>query len=181
MAAPQSRAPAYLQPRPKAVATSDLSAQSAGASSQVPLRLTTPTPRFSSRQHAVDPVGEKATSSLIRKSLCPQAADKAIPIADLLPPLTSSNDVDFQLYAIIAIIIKEFVFTWYAKITPDQLFVEEVVKVIAHCTRAVEQRLRKVDLEALIFDELPELLNAHIQGMFVACLNIFLFKCDKIC
>jgi len=57
------------------------------------------------------------------------------------------------------------VHTWYTKITPDHTFVEEVVQIIAHCTRAIEQRLRKVDLEALIFDELPELLEVHVQGM----------------
>jgi len=62
----------------------------------------------------------------------------------------------------VAVIIKEFVHTWYAKITPDQAFVEEVVKIIAHCTRALEQRLRKVDLEALLFDELPELFDSHV-------------------
>ena len=72
--------------------------------------------------------------------------------------------MDLQLYAFIAIIIREFVYAWYAKITPDQTFVEEAVKIIAHCTRGLEQRLRKVDLEALIFDELPELLDTHVRG-----------------
>lgn len=79
--------------------------------------------------------------------------------------MTSSNEVDLQLYALISIIIREFVQTWYTKITPDQVFVEEVVKIIAHCTRAIEQRLRKVDLESLVFDELPELLEVHMRGI----------------
>jgi hypothetical protein len=57
--------------------------------------------------------------------------------------------------------------TWYSKITPDQVFVEEVVKIIAHITRALEQRLRKVDLESLLFDELPELLEIHLQGIIL--------------
>jgi hypothetical protein len=86
------------------------------------------------------------------------------PIDEILPPLTSSNEVDLQLYAIISIIIREFVQAWYNKVTPDQLFVEEVVKIIAHCTRALEQRLRNVDLESLLLDELPDLLDVHIQG-----------------
>ena len=72
--------------------------------------------------------------------------------------------MDLQIYAFIAIIIREFVQTWYSKITPDQVFVEEVVKIIAHCTRALEQRLRNVDLEGLLFDELPELLGVHVHG-----------------
>jgi hypothetical protein len=44
------------------------------------------------------------------------------------------------------------------------VFVDEVFKIIAHCTRALEQRLREVDLESLLFDELPELLEVHIRG-----------------
>jgi len=72
--------------------------------------------------------------------------------------------VDLQLYAIIAIIVKELVYSWYGKITPDQGFVEEVVKIIAHCTRALEGRLRTVDLEGLVFDEIPELVESHVVG-----------------
>lgn len=75
--------------------------------------------------------------------------------------------MDLELYAFIAIIIREFVLTWYGKITNDQGFVEEVVRIIAHCTRGLEQRLRKVDLEGLLFDELPELLEAHVKGMIL--------------
>jgi hypothetical protein len=85
------------------------------------------------------------------------------PIEEVLPPLTSSNEVDLQLYGIISVIIKEFVQTWYSKITPDHVFVNEVLQVIAHCTRALEQRLRKVDLEALLLDEVPALLEDHLR------------------
>jgi len=103
----------------------------------------------------------------VKRVLCPQshggAADNR-PIDELLPPLTSSNKVDLQLYAIIAVIVKELVYSWYAKITPDQGFVEEAIKIIAHCTRALEGRLRTVDLEGLVFDEIPELVESHVNG-----------------
>ncbi|KAI5868020.1 PXA domain-containing protein [Durotheca rogersii] len=116
-----------------------------------------------------DFLSDKATTALIRRVLCGQnLADRGkstpAPIHDLLPPLTSRNDVDLQLYALIAIIVKEFVQSWYTKITPDETFVAEIVQIIAHCTRALEQRLRKVDLESLLFDELPELLDAHVRA-----------------
>lgn len=112
---------------------------------------------------------DRATSQLIRRVLCPQqAGDRGRttppPIDELLPPLTSRNDVDLQLYAIISIVLRDFVQTWYHKITPDETFVAEVVQIIAHCTRALEQRLRKVDVEGLLFDELPDLLDKHVQG-----------------
>jgi PXA domain len=99
--------------------------------------------------------------------LCPYS-DSALSgqqaLDELLPPLTSSNAVDLQLYAILAIVIKEFVASWYAKITPDQTFVEEVVRIIAHCTRELEQRLRRLDLTSLLLDEIPTLVQDHVKG-----------------
>jgi len=122
---------------------------------------------------AGDTTTDKVTAAFIRRTLCSQnvllgngekARNTPRPIEELLPPLTSSNDVDLQLYAIISVIVKEFIQTWYSKITPDHVFVNEVIQIIAHCTRALEQRLRKVDLEALLLDEIPELLEAHLSG-----------------
>lgn len=129
--------------------------------------------RRSPRSNATptDFLSDKATAQLIRRVLCPQqASDRGratpAPIHDLLPPLTSRNDVDLQLYAIIAIILRDFVQAWYNKITPDETFVAEIVHIIAHVTRALEQRLRQIDVESLLLDELPELLDRHIQGQF---------------
>ncbi|KAK5990058.1 hypothetical protein PT974_08321 [Cladobotryum mycophilum] len=87
--------------------------------------------------------------------------DAQPPIEDLLPPLTSRNDVDLQLYAFLAIIMREFIQSWYGKITTDETFVAEIVHIIAHCTTALEQRFRKLDLESLILDEIPDLLDRH--------------------
>jgi hypothetical protein len=158
-----------LQPRLKALATSNISSQSALTSKEPIPRPETSASRQNTRQlSSSDPLSERATLLLIRRTLCTQLGDKGrstpLPIDQLLPPLTSSNEVDLQLYALISIIIREFVQAWYSKITPDQVFVEEVVKIIAHITRAVEQRLRNVDLESLLLDELPELLETHLHG-----------------
>lgn len=123
-----------------------------------------------------DVASNKAAAAFIRRTLCAHHVSSNIlaggekgktsqkPLDELLPPLTSSNEVDLQLYAIISVIIKEFVNAWYAKITPDHVFVDEVIQIIAHCTRALEQRLRQVDLEALILDEAPRLVEDHIEG-----------------
>lgn len=164
--------PPHLQPTTKTTSTaksSHLSATandkpvSSRASSQSRLTKSWHTPRNE------DYASDKATTTLIRRVLCTTSNpgdQKSVqrPVEDLLPPLTSSNDVDLQLYAIIAIIIKEFVNAWYSKITADHVFVEEVVQIIAHCTRALEQRLRRIDLQELILDEVPALCTSHIQG-----------------
>ncbi|OLN93932.1 PXA domain protein 1 [Colletotrichum chlorophyti] len=123
--------------------------------------------RRSARPSPTDFLSDKATAAFIRRVLCSKhLAEKGrttpAPIEELLPPLTSRNDVDLQLYALIAVILREYVQAWYSKITPDDTFVDEIVQIIAHCTRALEQRLRKVDLESLLLDELPDLLDKHI-------------------
>lgn len=180
-AQPPARVPT---PRPKHSRTSSLQSESAAAPKPRPNQSSTSIstdngqasqqprgPRRGgggARAASADPLSDKATAFLIRRILCPQQPDKGKsspePIEDLLPPLTSRNDVDLQLYALIAIILREFVQNWYAKITPDEAFVAEIVQIIAHITRALEQRLRKVDLESLLFDELPELLDKHVTG-----------------
>lgn len=116
-----------------------------------------------------DAYNDKNTVALIRRVLCPEASSSygsntPRPLQELLPPLTSSNEIDLQLYALLAIIIKEFVYSWYAKITTDHVFIDEVLQLIAHCTRALEQRLRQVDVDQLALDEIPGLLEAHIVG-----------------
>ncbi|EPS27823.1 hypothetical protein PDE_02767 [Penicillium oxalicum 114-2] len=125
--------------------------------------------RASSREETYDSASEKATLDLIRRVLYPQTssghgASSPQPAEELLPPLTSSNDVDHQLYAILAVIMKDFVYSWYSKITPDQALVNEVLQVVAHCTRALEQRIRRIDITQLILDEIPALVETHISS-----------------
>ncbi|GAB1320530.1 PXA domain-containing protein [Madurella fahalii] len=166
--------------RPKPSRTSSLPSESISTSKPRASQASAPTERSVSPQKeggaarraartaTPDPLSDKATTFLIRRILCPQHPDKGrgspAPIEDLLPPLTSRNDVDLQLYALIAIILREYVQNWYTKITPDETFVAEIVQIIAHITRALEQRLRKVDLESLLFDELPDLLDKHVTA-----------------
>lgn len=162
------RPPASLQPRPKAVptfsttTTPQLSRPSSQSRQSSPARLRTTGPTDGS---------EKATAAFVRRILCPSAHDKDRPISEILPPLTSSNEIDFQLYAIIAVVVKDLVQTWYGKITPDHTFVEEVVNIIAHCTRALESRLRNVDFECLILDEIAALIVRHVDGQYTTRLQ----------
>ena len=170
MTQPLLRPPSGLQPPPKAVSTfssTSHTSSNTSTSSQISRppsrsRQSTPAQSTATADHS-----NRATAAFVRRVLCPHshggAADSR-PIDELLPPLTSSNEVDLQLYAIIAIIVKELVYSWYGKITPDQGFVEEFVKIIAHCTRALEGRLRTVDLEGLVFDEISELVESHVVG-----------------
>ncbi|KAK2004892.1 PXA domain-containing protein [Colletotrichum falcatum] len=160
-------------PRPKAPATIGFATDiptplsTPGTDRSRPPLQGTPSARRSARSMPTDFLSDKATAAFIRRVLCSKhLAERGratpAPIEELLPPLTSRNDVDLQLYALISVILREYVQVWYSKITPDDTFVDEIVQIIAHCTRALEQRLRKVDLESLLFDELPDLVDRHI-------------------
>ena len=168
---PRPPLPSRLQQR-KAVATSQGSNLSATATNSLAISRSSSQgrlPQANKLSNNADLVSEKATVALIRRWLCVPSTHGEVlatqkPIEELLPPLTSSNEADLQLYAIIAIIIKDFVYAWYTKITPDHVFVDEVLQIIAHCTRALEQRLRRIDISELVLDEIPALLDAHVQG-----------------
>jgi hypothetical protein len=162
------RAPDMSQPPPS---SPQASVPSTGVE-QLQHRTTGATRTAETPKPQSDTTSDRATAALVRRTLCShnvllgngeKGRSTPRPIEEVLPPLTSSNEVDLQLYGIISVIIKEFVQTWYSKITPDHVFVNEVIQIIAHCTRALEQRLRIVDLEAMLLDEIPELLESHIR------------------
>lgn len=159
-------------PSVSAPATTPASA-SAAASTPAPAFSPLPPPpgprKPQARPATIDPLSDRATENLIRRTLCPRQPlagnSDPHPIQDLLPPLTSRNDVDLQLYAFLAIILREFVQAWYAKITNDETLVAEILHVIAHCTRALETRFRDIDLQSLLLDEIPDLIDRHITGL----------------
>ena len=165
--------PSHLQPNAKTSSTAKSSQLSAVANatpvaSRNSSRIRPVKERDTRTPSGNDGTSQQATLLLIRRILAPETGHAnegratPRPIEDVLPPLTSSNEVDLQLYAIIAIVIKEFVNAWYTKITPDHLFVEEVVHIIAHCTRALEGRLRQNDIAEIVLDEIPALVQRHV-------------------
>ncbi|KAL1297077.1 hypothetical protein AAFC00_004663 [Neodothiora populina] len=141
--------------------------------------------RTQSKRTLEQSTSDEATAAFVRRTLCghqirsgpgvdgTKAVANTPSLEETLPPLTSSNAVDLQLYALIAIIIKDFVQTWYSKISPDQQFTDKVLQIIAHCTRALEERIRHIDIEALLLDELPALVDAHVTAFRTAIGNSY--------
>ena len=107
---------------------------------------------------------DKATTVLIRRTLCPSCSPNAS-LLSCLPVLTGNAAVDYELYALLAIIIREYVAGWYGKITPDHAFVDEVVAVVAVVIQNLMVRAQQVDWETLVLDDLPGVVQAHIFGM----------------
>ncbi|EPS44276.1 hypothetical protein H072_1718 [Dactylellina haptotyla CBS 200.50] len=110
---------------------------------------------------------ERNLAALTKRVLCAHAPPGKS-IEEVLPALSSSPKVDLQLYGFISIILRDFVQSWYQKITPDHEFIDEIVLVIAHCTLSLEQRIRQLDLETLLLEEAPALLENHVKDYRVA-------------
>ncbi|KAK9455885.1 PXA domain-containing protein [Dipodascopsis uninucleata] len=113
---------------------------------------------------------DPTTINLIKNTLIPTSSIHK-PLEESLPALTSFPDIDVELYCFIALIIRQFVQSWYNKITGDDIdrtFVYEVVQILAHVTRSLEERLRKVDLELLLLDDIPFVLDTHLRDYRLA-------------
>ncbi|KAI9806365.1 MAG: hypothetical protein M1825_006480 [Sarcosagium campestre] len=173
----KSRAPSLLQPRAKAAPVTDTIAStgtppSKSAASSIASSSAAQWKRRPVKSSLSGATSDKHTIWLIRRTLCgphlrtsgESDESKLLPLENLLPPLTSSNEIDLQLYAFVAIIVRETLKPWYSKISVDHDFTEEVVQVTAHCTRAIEQRLKNVDVQTLLWDDIPRLLESHIKA-----------------
>lgn len=134
------------------------------------------------RQSSFETTSDKAAAAFVRRVLVSphlsttntshsaetQGLD-APAIDASLPPFTSVNEIDLQLYAFIAILVKDCIYSWYAKFSGSPDFVDDVLQVVAHCTRALEERLRRVNLEQLLLDELPAIVETHVQSKLYGC------------
>jgi len=99
---------------------------------------------------------------LIKKILYPNSP--VSDIKDALPALTSSTNVDLQLYSLVGLLFKSFIHRWYCKLTDDQEFIDEIIQIISHLTRSLETRIRSVDLTLLLLDDLPLVLDDHLKA-----------------
>lgn len=122
---------------------------------------------------------------LYRRMLYPGPADRAPQI--LQTP--GCEQVDTELYNLLALVCRGLITPWYSKISKDRAFFLEIVRVASHVFRQLEARLveidgdehsekaqqrvspsapQKIDKTRLMFDTLPSILERHIQDYHTA-------------
>ncbi|ODQ64977.1 hypothetical protein NADFUDRAFT_51576 [Nadsonia fulvescens var. elongata DSM 6958] len=104
---------------------------------------------------------------LIRKILIPNMGSLML-LFDALPQPTAYPDVNLQWYALVSLVVREFIKSWYSKISNDKDFVDEVINILVKITRQVESRLCDVDFETFLLDTLPAVLDAHVADYRLA-------------
>lgn len=154
-------------------------------SSTIPIKRTTatpsPVPRASQPTQAqlLAALSPAATSALIRRTLHPSAS-KDTPLSALLKPLTGNTDVDFEIYALLAVMLREFVVKWYGGITGDGGFVAEIGELVEGVVREGWGRLGERKREnggwggvvVEIGGVVGEVGRGHVDGESVLCLVV---------
>ncbi|KAI5476115.1 hypothetical protein MNV49_000385 [Pseudohyphozyma bogoriensis] len=79
--------------------------------------------------------------------------------------LHSAHALDPLLLDLISLICREYILTWYSKISrdPDRAFINQVTSIFIHLVQAVEVRLAQVDLCELAVLDLPAVLERHVR------------------
>ena len=83
--------------------------------------------------------------------------------------LSSSEIVNEELSKIIALILWDYIGNWYSTFSNDRELYSEVGQALALLIQEIERRLNRVDLVALLTNDLPKILMTHIKDYRTCC------------
>ena len=86
--------------------------------------------------------------------------------------LTTSNSVNQELSKIVALLLRDCIFSWFKSISQDQEIYVEIIKVISNMIQEIERRCFRVDWVSLITQDLPSILSNHIKDHRNCCKKI---------
>lgn len=101
-------------------------------------------------------------ASLAKRLLFPTHPSNDLPL--LLKSPTAPPELTAELYDFIAIALRAFVNPWWTKISRyDKDFLPEITRIVSQVVRNIEQRALAVDLDTLVFQDLPALVSQHYR------------------
>lgn len=104
------------------------------------------------------------TEHLIRQIFLPRESHQ-IDWRDRLPTLSSSDEVNIEIYALFGLICRQFIQAWYYKIIDDPAFIYDISSVLAHVVKQLEERLGAIEMFGFLLDEIPMILEEHIKDV----------------
>ena len=101
-----------------------------------------------------------APQSLARRLLFPHSA--------VVPPLLATSDVPHdlhaELYDLIALSLRAYLNPWWTRITRyDKDFLPHTAQLLTVVIRALESRILALDLPALVFCDVPNVITQHYR------------------
>ncbi|KAG0199882.1 hypothetical protein BGX28_006907 [Mortierella sp. GBA30] len=70
-------------------------------------------------------------------------------------------DLDAEAYHFLALLVRDFIQTWYSSFSSDSQFVTSIVDIVIYIARELERRSQEVDWVELLLQDVPEVLRRH--------------------
>ncbi|CAN8098060.1 unnamed protein product [Discula destructiva] len=112
--------------------------------------------RSSPRPNGAKFLGREAWPAEVAALRTRQAYDKQ-------PLLASSPAISHALDGVLDLITRDFIWSWYSKISPNPVFRNEVDKAIRTALENIRDRLFEVDLPEVLTTRLVPILTAHFR------------------
>jgi hypothetical protein len=99
---------------------------------------------------------------LARRLLFPNAGSRPLP--RLLVDPDVPEELDAELYDLIAIALRAFVLPWWSKISRyDKQFLPDITAILTAVIRNLDARLHAVHLPTLVYVHLPAIVTTHYR------------------
>ena len=100
--------------------------------------------------------------------MAPSLAKRLLSPNDPLPLLLSSPnahpELTPELYDFIALALRAYVSPWWSRISRyDKDFVPHITRIIVHVVGVIDARIQNLDINALVFHDVPVILTQHIR------------------
>ncbi|KAF9914959.1 hypothetical protein BX616_007199, partial [Lobosporangium transversale] len=86
-----------------------------------------------------------------------------IQLREPVPQLLSQPlpDLDAEAYHFLALLVRDFIQSWYSSISTDPQLITSIVNIIIDIARKLEQRCREVNWVGLLLQDVPDVLRRH--------------------
>ncbi|KAH7043689.1 PXA domain-containing protein [Linnemannia elongata] len=109
-------------------------------------------------RHSKQPSQLPGTAPYLR-ILFPRNIQQREPVPQLLNQ--PHPDLDAEAYHFLALLVRDFIQTWYSTFSSDPQLVTSVVNVVIEIARELERRSQEADWVGLVLLDVPEVLRRH--------------------
>lgn len=78
--------------------------------------------------------------------------------------MTGDIDLDDEISALLGLVIRQFVHSWYQKISDNDQLTVEISNALGEMVEQLKSRARQADINQLLLDDLPHLIEVHVRG-----------------
>ncbi|KAF9973935.1 hypothetical protein BGZ73_002804 [Actinomortierella ambigua] len=121
-------------------------------------------PTVSSRRKSIDRSGRpKATKSNSSLSFLRILFPRHVQLREPMPSMLAAPRpaLDEEAYHFLALLVRDFIQTWYSAVSTDPEFVSSIVDVVIHIARELERRSEEIDWVELLLMDVPAVLKRH--------------------